>query len=165
MGPGPRQGGGGLGATRSTSSGRTPRASAMPWARFSAWLECVCVVTFDLELGQALEVSGWAGRPSRTVPVPSPSAARASPDAPPLRTSLLSRCPSPPRSSLPLARTPAAALFLPVLALRCAPTLQEADPMASSPAAFLLGLGSSSSPLCILCILGLTFIPLPSTSD
>jgi len=28
------------------------------WARFSSWLECVCVVTFDLELGQALEVRG-----------------------------------------------------------------------------------------------------------
>uniref|UniRef100_A0A672G8R5 UDENN domain-containing protein n=1 Tax=Salarias fasciatus TaxID=181472 RepID=A0A672G8R5_SALFA len=27
-----------------------------PWTRFSAWLECVCVVTFDLELGQAIEV-------------------------------------------------------------------------------------------------------------
>ncbi|XP_045434685.1 protein DENND6B isoform X2 [Pipistrellus kuhlii] len=33
------------------------RAPATPWARFSAWLECVCVVTFDLELGQALEKS------------------------------------------------------------------------------------------------------------
>nr|KAF6494520.1 DENN domain containing 6B [Rousettus aegyptiacus] len=33
------------------------RAPAVPWARFSAWLECVCVVTFDLELGQALEKS------------------------------------------------------------------------------------------------------------
>ncbi|XP_053775821.1 protein DENND6B isoform X4 [Desmodus rotundus] len=32
------------------------RAAAPPWARFSAWLECVCVVTFDLELGQALEL-------------------------------------------------------------------------------------------------------------
>ncbi|XP_036762615.1 protein DENND6B isoform X4 [Manis pentadactyla] len=32
------------------------RAPAAPWARFSAWLECVCVVTFDLELGQALEL-------------------------------------------------------------------------------------------------------------
>ncbi|XP_044943504.1 protein DENND6B isoform X1 [Mustela lutreola] len=32
------------------------RAAAAPWARFSAWLECVCVVTFDLELGQALEL-------------------------------------------------------------------------------------------------------------
>uniref|UniRef100_A0A673M817 Protein DENND6B-like n=1 Tax=Sinocyclocheilus rhinocerous TaxID=307959 RepID=A0A673M817_9TELE len=27
----------------------------VPWTRFSAWLECVCVVTFDLELGQAIE--------------------------------------------------------------------------------------------------------------
>ncbi|XP_043737597.1 protein DENND6B isoform X2 [Cervus elaphus] len=33
------------------------RAPGTPWARFSAWLECVCVVTFDLELGQALEKS------------------------------------------------------------------------------------------------------------
>ncbi|XP_060980237.1 protein DENND6B isoform X6 [Dama dama] len=32
------------------------RAPGTPWARFSAWLECVCVVTFDLELGQALEL-------------------------------------------------------------------------------------------------------------
>ncbi|KAK1169125.1 protein DENND6B isoform X1 [Acipenser oxyrinchus oxyrinchus] len=31
-------------------------ASRLPWARFSSWLECVCVVTFDLELGQAIEV-------------------------------------------------------------------------------------------------------------
>lgn len=30
--------------------------SKMPWSRFSAWLECVCVVTFDLELGQAMEL-------------------------------------------------------------------------------------------------------------
>lgn len=30
--------------------------SRCPWARFSSWLECVCVVTFDLELGQAIEV-------------------------------------------------------------------------------------------------------------
>ncbi|XP_077356438.1 protein DENND6B isoform X1 [Festucalex cinctus] len=27
-----------------------------PWARFSSWLECTCVVTFDLELGQAIEM-------------------------------------------------------------------------------------------------------------
>ncbi|KAG8138598.1 hypothetical protein E2320_004477 [Naja naja] len=27
----------------------------LPWGRLSAWLECVCAVTFDLELGQALE--------------------------------------------------------------------------------------------------------------
>nr|KAF6494518.1 DENN domain containing 6B [Rousettus aegyptiacus] len=38
------------------------RAPAVPWARFSAWLECVCVVTFDLELGQALEL--WHLLPS-----------------------------------------------------------------------------------------------------
>lgn len=30
--------------------------SRIPWARFSSWLECVCVVTFDLELGQAIEL-------------------------------------------------------------------------------------------------------------
>ncbi|XP_059510524.1 protein DENND6B isoform X4 [Stegostoma tigrinum] len=29
---------------------------ALPWDRFSAWLECICVVTFDLELGQAIEL-------------------------------------------------------------------------------------------------------------
>ncbi|XP_012859477.1 protein DENND6B [Echinops telfairi] len=38
------------------SSSRAVRKPAPPWARFSAWLECVCVVTFDLELGQALEL-------------------------------------------------------------------------------------------------------------
>ncbi|XP_051976442.1 protein DENND6B-like [Xyrauchen texanus] len=27
-----------------------------PWSCFSAWLECVCVVTFDLELGQSIEL-------------------------------------------------------------------------------------------------------------
>lgn len=32
------------------------------WDGFSAWLHCVCVVGFDLELGQAVEV-----RPSRTL--------------------------------------------------------------------------------------------------
>lgn len=52
-GAGPRRARDRLGAP---SSGA--RAPAAPWARFSAWLECVCVVTFDLEVGQALEVSG-----------------------------------------------------------------------------------------------------------
>ena len=28
----------------------------LPWDRFSNWLHSICVVTFDLELGQALEV-------------------------------------------------------------------------------------------------------------
>ncbi|MFH4984338.1 hypothetical protein AB6A40_011047 [Gnathostoma spinigerum] len=27
-----------------------------PWERFGRWIHCICVVTFDLELGQALEV-------------------------------------------------------------------------------------------------------------
>ncbi|VDN55859.1 unnamed protein product [Dracunculus medinensis] len=27
-----------------------------PWERFSRWIHCICVVTFDLELGQAIEV-------------------------------------------------------------------------------------------------------------
>lgn len=34
------------------------------WDGFSAWLHCVCVVGFDLELGQAVEV-----RPGRTLPL------------------------------------------------------------------------------------------------
>lgn len=28
----------------------------LPWDRFSNWVHCICIVTFDLELGQALEV-------------------------------------------------------------------------------------------------------------
>ncbi|OWF45695.1 protein DENND6A-like isoform X2 [Mizuhopecten yessoensis] len=28
----------------------------LPWDRFSNWLHCACVVTFDLELGQAMEL-------------------------------------------------------------------------------------------------------------
>ncbi|XP_017654089.1 protein DENND6B isoform X4 [Nannospalax galili] len=53
---GPRRASAAVSTAGSTSSGREARATAMPWARFSAWLECVCVVTFDLELGQALEL-------------------------------------------------------------------------------------------------------------
>ncbi|XP_059904583.1 protein DENND6B [Gadus macrocephalus] len=30
--------------------------SRSTWAQFLSWLECVCVVTFDLELGQAIEL-------------------------------------------------------------------------------------------------------------
>ena len=34
-----------------------PRSpTILPWDRFSNWLHCACVVTFDLELGQAMEV-------------------------------------------------------------------------------------------------------------
>nr|XP_028683219.1 protein DENND6B isoform X3 [Macaca mulatta] len=56
LGTGPRRARGCLGAAGPRSSGRAARTPAAPWARFSAWLECVCVVTFDLELGQALEL-------------------------------------------------------------------------------------------------------------
>lgn len=27
------------------------------WQRLSEWIHCICVVTFDLELGQAMEVN------------------------------------------------------------------------------------------------------------
>ncbi|XP_027487753.1 protein DENND6B-like, partial [Corapipo altera] len=33
-----------------------PGPSPLPWGRFAAWIDCVCVVTFDLELGQAMEL-------------------------------------------------------------------------------------------------------------
>ncbi|XP_048865088.1 protein DENND6B isoform X2 [Brienomyrus brachyistius] len=36
--------------------GADDSASRTAWARFSSWLECVCVVTFDLEFGQAIEL-------------------------------------------------------------------------------------------------------------
>lgn len=29
------------------------------WQRLSEWIHCLCVVTFDLELGQAMEVFFW----------------------------------------------------------------------------------------------------------
>ncbi|XP_039917356.1 protein DENND6B [Hirundo rustica] len=35
---------------------RAAAASPLPWGRFAAWIDCVCVVTFDLELGQAMEL-------------------------------------------------------------------------------------------------------------
>ena len=31
-------------------------SSVLPWDRFQNWLHCLCIVTFDLELGQAMEV-------------------------------------------------------------------------------------------------------------
>uniref|UniRef100_A0A671RAU2 Protein DENND6A-like n=1 Tax=Sinocyclocheilus anshuiensis TaxID=1608454 RepID=A0A671RAU2_9TELE len=33
-----------------------PEPFLLPWDRFSSWLHCICVVGFDLELGQAVEV-------------------------------------------------------------------------------------------------------------
>uniref|UniRef100_A0A8D3E5U8 DENN/MADD domain containing 6Aa n=1 Tax=Scophthalmus maximus TaxID=52904 RepID=A0A8D3E5U8_SCOMX len=35
------------------------RTLLLPWDRFSTWLHCICVVGFDLELGQAVEY--WPG--------------------------------------------------------------------------------------------------------
>ena len=32
-------------------------APLLPWDRFAAWVHSICVVTFDLELGQAIESS------------------------------------------------------------------------------------------------------------
>ncbi|XP_072438482.1 DENN/MADD domain containing 6Aa isoform X2 [Chiloscyllium punctatum] len=32
------------------------RSPSLPWDRFAAWVHCICVVGFDLELGQAVEV-------------------------------------------------------------------------------------------------------------
>lgn len=102
MDTGPRQAGGGLGVARSTSSGRAARASAIPWARFSAWLECVCVVTFDLELGQALEVSYGLVKPPELSPCLffgdlNLSRRPSSPDVPPLPMPLPPRAPPFPR--------------------------------------------------------------------
>lgn len=38
-------------------AGEDPQSPTMlPWDRFSNWIHCCCVVTFDLELGQAMEV-------------------------------------------------------------------------------------------------------------
>ena len=33
-----------------------PSPTVLPWDQFSNWIHCCCVVTFDLELGQAMEV-------------------------------------------------------------------------------------------------------------
>ncbi|KAJ7406926.1 Protein DENND6A [Willisornis vidua] len=51
--PGP----GGAGAVAEDAEPESPEQclSLLPWDRFSAWLHCVCVVGFDLELGQAVE--------------------------------------------------------------------------------------------------------------
>lgn len=39
-----------------SSSNETGKTSVLPWDRFSNWIHCICIVTFDLEVGQALEV-------------------------------------------------------------------------------------------------------------
>ena len=32
------------------------RRTSLPWDLFQNWVYCICIVTFDLELGQAMEV-------------------------------------------------------------------------------------------------------------
>lgn len=41
----------------STGDGMNPKPAGTNWERASEWLTGICVVTFDLELGQAIEVS------------------------------------------------------------------------------------------------------------
>ena len=44
--------------SREYASEKAMAASSLgyTWENFSHWVSCMCVVTFDLELGQALEV-------------------------------------------------------------------------------------------------------------
>uniref|UniRef100_A0A914W5L8 UDENN domain-containing protein n=1 Tax=Plectus sambesii TaxID=2011161 RepID=A0A914W5L8_9BILA len=42
--------------TISTAANQSYMDATLPWDKFSNWVHCICVVTFDLELGQALEV-------------------------------------------------------------------------------------------------------------
>ncbi|XP_042911217.1 protein DENND6B isoform X2 [Parasteatoda tepidariorum] len=39
-----------------SSHSNSHNLSELPWDRFSRWVYCICVVTFDLELGQAMEM-------------------------------------------------------------------------------------------------------------
>ena len=41
---------------RHVSREDSPGTGAISWENFSHWVCCACVVTFDLELGQAMEV-------------------------------------------------------------------------------------------------------------
>ena len=31
----------------------------LPWDFFNCWMKCFCIVTFDLELGQVIEVNNY----------------------------------------------------------------------------------------------------------
>lgn len=44
-------------ATDKVQSDEVNQNVASKWDRFAEWIHAVCVVTFDLELGQAMEVS------------------------------------------------------------------------------------------------------------
>ena len=43
-------------STSSSGPGESTSVEENSYERFYHWLSCICVVTFDLELGQALEV-------------------------------------------------------------------------------------------------------------
>lgn len=60
-GPEPGPGGAEVAAEDAEPESPDQCLSLLPWDRFSAWLHCVCVVGFDLELGQAVEVRAAAG--------------------------------------------------------------------------------------------------------
>ena len=47
---------GGVSATLAPGGEGDAKAERELWENFSNWACCLCVVTFDLELGQALEV-------------------------------------------------------------------------------------------------------------
>lgn len=42
-------------------SNSSQKQKYQPWERFSNWIHCICIVTFDLELGQAMEIIYPAG--------------------------------------------------------------------------------------------------------
>ena len=41
---------------RSSRPGSPLNPGILPWDRFKNWVYCICVVTFDIEIGQAIEI-------------------------------------------------------------------------------------------------------------
>lgn len=82
-GPEPGPGGAEVAAEDAEPESPDQCLSLLPWDRFSAWLHCVCVVGFDLELGQAVEVraaaAGGTARPAGCGGAPSESGASSGP--------------------------------------------------------------------------------------
>lgn len=42
--------------TKNNNENKQEESYSKAWQRLSEWIHCICVVTFDLELGQAMEV-------------------------------------------------------------------------------------------------------------
>lgn len=42
--------------TKNNNETKQDELHSKAWQRLSEWIHCICVVTFDLELGQAMEV-------------------------------------------------------------------------------------------------------------